>query len=143
MMPVAVGGAQRFVELVIDNVLKMSWSEFANCYSERLNEIKSCSAYSPAANENAFLFSQFIGNLPKMRFTGFKIHSGRDGVQNIFYFGKRARDAHDKLTVPFAMNLHHANADPVIGQQVIEYFDRNLLSLCKNRAIDSANRMSG
>jgi chloramphenicol O-acetyltransferase len=131
MMPVAVGGAQRFVEVVFPDVLLMEWADFANAYNRELQNIKTIENYTPASNENTFKLSQFIGNLPKMRFSGFKLHAAREIVQNIFYFGERHRSSNNNLMVPFAMNLHHANADPLVGQALVETFQEKLLNLCK------------
>lgn len=130
IMPVAVGGSQRFIEMVLPDVLKTDWQTFAMRYAKQLEEIKSADRYSPVINAQIFKFGQFIGNLPNLRFNSFKLHAARGGTQNIFYFGKRARDPQGNLMVPFAMNLHHANADPYVAQHLIDDFERRLLQLC-------------
>ena len=118
VVPVAVGGRQRFVELVLEDVIGESWPDFAERYSRRLNALRAGDVQR--ADWVAYNLGVLVGSLPNLPFTGFSLHShGGDAAGRcVFYFGARCeRDG--ETTMPLAVQLHHATTDPYVLDQLL------------------------
>lgn len=119
-LPIAVGGKERFGEIIIDNATKLEWLQFSQTYQINKNNIFK----NPTlANDRfyAYHLGQFIGNLPNLDFSSFVIHSSRKTSQCFFYFGKRTHDIElGRLTVPLAIKFHHSNTDPFVIDLLIK-----------------------
>lgn len=72
------------------------------------------------ADWDAYNLGVVVGNLPNLPFTGFSLHShGGDAAGRcVFYVGQRSeRDG--VTTMPLAVQLHHATADPYVLDQLL------------------------
>ena len=112
--PIAVGGAQRFRELLLEDTSSQSLVEFANQYRSKLEAARRHQPV-PHLHPDMFQIACFIGNLPELQFSGLSLH-WRKGIvqcQPSFYFGKRYNQG-ERLLIPFAAKLHHACTDPYV-----------------------------
>lgn len=118
--PVAVGGPQRFAEVLIENVRGMEWREFVEQYRTAVDRARG--GHSLKVSAEHFVVSTLIGNLPGLRFSGlsFSTPDPAHGVHG-FYFGQRYTEG-ERVLVPFAAMLHHANADPYVLEQLVRDF---------------------
>lgn len=127
LVPVAVGGQQRFVELVLDDVIGEPWPSFAARYQQRLAALRAGEISRASAEQ--YNLGVFIGNLPRLPFTGLSLHShsGDAAGRCTFYVGQRSsRDG--VVTMPLAVQLHHATADPFVLQQLLDDWRRRYLA---------------
>jgi chloramphenicol O-acetyltransferase type A len=118
VVPVAVGGRQRFVELVLEDVIAEPWPHFAARYSRGLQALRAGEVRR--ADSDAYNLGVVVGNLPNLPFTGFSLHNhGGDAAGRcVFYVGQRSeRDG--VTTMPLAVQLHHATADPYVLDQLL------------------------
>ena len=118
VVPVAVGGAQRFVELVLPDGIGSSWETYAVSYAEQLTRLRA--GCVQRVDWNAFSLGVWFGNLPHLAFTGLTLHShGGDAAGRCsFYAGQRQWQG-DRLMMPLAVKLHHANSDPWLLDQLL------------------------
>ncbi|NJK33026.1 MAG: hypothetical protein HC927_11780 [Deltaproteobacteria bacterium] len=122
--PVAVGGRQRFCDVLLDDVVGLAWSEFAARYRAGVERAMQGS-FAPVSDLE-FLLSTFVGNLPGLRFTGLTLHSVVHAhTKPFFYFGRRyysagGSAAGERLLVPFAAKLHHATSDLYVLDRLIQ-----------------------
>ncbi|MCH9713304.1 MAG: hypothetical protein K0U63_01970 [Cyanobacteria bacterium] len=118
VVPVAVGGAQRFVELVLPDGIGSSWESYAASYAEQLARLRAGTVQR--ADWNAFNLGVVFGNLPNLPFTGLNLHShaGDAAGRCSFYVGQRQWQG-DRLMMPMAVKLHHANTDPWLLDQLL------------------------
>jgi chloramphenicol O-acetyltransferase type A len=121
VIPVAVGGQERFREMALENVSQISYPEFITQYRQKLDHIRS--NQGERTTPEIFLLSCFLGNLPNLQFTGLTLHSQQSEIigQPYFYFGKRYWQ-NDQLFIPFAAKLHHACKDPFVLDLLIQDF---------------------
>ena len=120
--PVAVGGAKRFTEVVVEDAGNINFAEFSKRYRTGLKKaLAQDQDYQPVPNE-IWKNMWFIGNLNYMRFTSFGIHlNANDTARPVFYFGKRfERDG--RLLTPLYARIDHATGDPFILNQMLEDF---------------------
>ena len=115
------GGKERFAEMILENISKLSYREFVQKYSVLLKTIREGKGKRPQST--TFLLSCPIGNLPNLQFTGLTLHWQKNVIegQPMFYFGKRYWQQ-DKLYIPFAAKLHHAITDPFVLDLLIQDF---------------------
>jgi chloramphenicol O-acetyltransferase len=127
IVPVAVGGKERFAEMVLENISKLSYREFVEKYSVLLKTIREGKGKRPQIT--TFLLSCPIGNLPNLQFTGLTLHWQKNAIegQPMFYFGKRYWQQ-DKLYIPFAAKLHHGTTDPYVLDLLIQDFQNQFTS---------------
>lgn len=120
-VPVALGGKDRFGEMVLEDVNRLFLVDFIRQYRTKLNQIRAGKGQRPETT--IFLLSCFIGNLPNLQFTGLTLHWQKSLIegQPQFYFGKRYWQ-NDKLFIPFAIKLHHAVTDPFMLDLLIQDF---------------------
>ena len=123
--PIAVGGEERFKDVIINDVILMDWTRFARVYRESIQyrkiDIGSLSSLT-------WEISHFIGNLPALNFTSFQIHRGiLNTGRPLFYFGKRYDDWEQKKNVPLSITFDHANADPYVLNNLMQTY-QNLLT---------------
>ncbi|OUL21799.1 CatA-like O-acetyltransferase [Nostoc sp. 106C] len=121
MIPVAVGGQERFSEMLLENVSQTSYQDFIIQYRQKLDQIRN--GKGERAKVETFLLSYFIGNLPNLQFTGLTLHWRSSEIigHPYFYFGKRYWQ-NDQLFIPFAAKLHHACNDPFVLDLLIQDF---------------------
>lgn len=121
MIPVAVGGEDRFREMLLENISQISYPDFIIQYRQKLDEIRN--KKSQRATAEAFSLSYFIGNLPNLQFTGLTLSWQKPEIvgHTRFYFGKRYWQ-NNQLFMPFAAKLHHANTDPFVLDLLIQDF---------------------
>ncbi|NET61289.1 MAG: hypothetical protein F6K47_35730 [Symploca sp. SIO2E6] len=124
--PLAVGGASRFGELVIDNATKLGWMEFSQLYKNQKDSILA-NPILPSSRTYAYQLGQFVGNLPSLDFLNFAMHTHRGSTQSFFYFGKRTYDNNQqRLTVPLAIKFHHSNLDPLLVELLVRDYTTQL-----------------
>ena len=121
-IPVAVGGAVRFRDLVLENVYQQDYPAFLANYRTLLALARSPGGAPPVAHE-AFSLAHFMGNLPNLRFSGLTLHWRADQMigQSSFYFGQRYDQGGRKL-IPLAVRMHHSCTDPFVLNAVITDF---------------------
>lgn len=118
-IPVAVGGRARFQEMLLENTYTLGYEAFAHYYAEQLQAARD----GRLPREDAcrcYFYAHMIGNLPYMAFTALTLHwqQAIEG-QTFFYFGKRYASG-DRLLIPLAAKLHHAVADPLMFNLLLE-----------------------
>lgn len=125
LIPVAVGGQQRFVELVLDNVSLLDYAEFSTLYQQQLQQARAGNGRRATAEE--YYFSHFFGNLPNLQFTGLTLHYRQGDIagNTFFYFGKRYPIA-QRLYIPLAVKLHHACTDPYVLDLLLQDLQRRI-----------------
>lgn len=121
--PIAVGGKNRFKEVIINDVSLMDWTKFSIVYRNSIDNHKiDIGSLPPLVWE----ISHFIGNLPNLNFTSFQIHRGNLKTgRPIFYFGQR-NNSHQKLTVPLSITFDHANTDPYVLNRLMQTYQELL-----------------
>ncbi|MCC5632968.1 hypothetical protein LC613_36145 [Nostoc sphaeroides CHAB 2801] len=126
IIPVAVGGQDRFWEMLLENISQMSYPEFISQYCQKLEQIRN--GKGQRAEPETFLLSYFFGNLPNLQFTGLTLHWRKDEIigQPYFYFGKRYWQ-NNQLFIPFAAKLHHACNDPFVFDLLIQDFQQRFI----------------
>ena len=129
--PIAVGRANRFVSLIIENAFKMSWQEFAETWIDLKEKIQSGGTFDTNDTE-IFGFSQFIGNLPNLHFTSLILNQPNSFCQHFFYFGQRRSDVKSVTIMPLAAKLHHSSCDPYVFDLLLQ----NYLQRLEDRAVE-------
>jgi len=118
VVPVAVGGRQRFVELVLPDAIGSSWESFAARYASQLAGLRS--GVVQRADWTAYNLGVFFGNLPHLPFTGFTLHShGGDAPGRCAFYGGQRQWQGERLLMPLAVKLHHASSDPWVLDQLL------------------------
>jgi chloramphenicol O-acetyltransferase type A len=122
-IPVAVGGQDRFWELILENTSQINYSNFISQYRQKLNQIRE--GKGQRADAQTFLLSCLVGNLPNLQFTGLTLHWRNSEIigQPSFYFGKRYEN-NQQLFIPLAVKLHHACTDPFVLDLLIQDFQQ-------------------
>ncbi|MGK7902865.1 MAG: CatA-like O-acetyltransferase [Hormoscilla sp.] len=126
VIPVAVGGVERFCEITLENVSEISYEKFIGQYRQKLDGIRQKKGRRVGAE--TFLFSCVFGNLPNLQFTGFTLiwqHTEITG-QPFFYFGKRYWQ-NNQLLIPFVARLHHACTDPFVLDLLLQDFQQRFV----------------
>ncbi len=125
VIPVAINHKNRFSEMVLENVNKLSYVDFIKEYREKLNNSRK--GEGERVNHETYLLSCFVGNLPNLQFTGLTLHYYRSTIigQPMFYFGKRY-EQNNQLYIPFAAKLHHATTDPFMLDLLLKDFKNQL-----------------
>ncbi len=116
---IAVGGEDRFKDVIINDVSLMDWTKFSRFYRNSIQNYKiDVGSLPPLMWEIA----HFIGNLTDLNFTSFQIHRGimKTG-RPIFYFGQRY-NSHQGLTVPLSITFDHANSDPYVLNKLMQTY---------------------
>ena len=123
-IPVAVGGAARFRDLVLENVYQQDYPTFVAHYRQQLALARSPEGVPPSAS-SAFCHAHLMGNLPDLRFSGLTLHWRADQMigQSSFYFGQRY-DQGDRTLIPLAVRMHHSCTDPFVLNQLMADFNR-------------------
>ena len=126
LIPVAVGGQQRFFELVLNDVALLDYPQFSVLYRQELEKIRA--GQGQRATAESFYFSHFFGNLPNLQFTGLTLHYRQENIsgQTMFYFGKRYEVA-EKMYIPLSVKLHHACTDPFVLDLLLQDFQQRML----------------
>lgn len=122
MVSVAIGGKERFSEMLLENSFSLDYAEFSQVYRQRLDMIRS--GHPQRADYQTFCLATIFGNLPNLQFSGLTIHYRHEVIQGQpwFYFGKRYW-VNDKLLIPLCVKMHHANSDPFVLDQLISQFN--------------------
>ena len=130
LIPVAVGGKERFCEVVLENVFKISYEEFVTQYRTKIAQARN--GQGKRTDFQSFCLSISLGNLPNLQFTGLTLHWVREGMvgQPFFYFGKRYLER-NSLFIPFAAKLHHACADPFVLDLFLQDFQKRFTERVK------------
>lgn len=121
-IPVAVGGAVRFGEMVLENAYQQDYPTFLSHYLEQLRTARQPGS-RPQLTSSEIQYAHFMGNLPYLRFTGLTLHWRPDQMigQSYFYVGERYSQA-EHLLIPLAVKLHHACTDPLVLNAVLSDF---------------------
>lgn len=121
VVPVAVGGKKRFWGTELENVAKISYADFVSVYRYKIDLARSCQ--SKPLDPLDFSLGYFIGNLSNLQFTGLTLQWRQDGMigQPFIYFGKRYVSG-NRLMIPLAVKLHHACADPLVLDLLLQDF---------------------
>ncbi len=121
LIPVAVGGKERFCEVILENVSKISYEEFVSQYRSKVDQARQ--GQGKRIDFEGYCLSHLLGNLPNLQFTGLTLHWVREGMvgQPMFYFGKRYEKG-TSLLIPFAAKLHHGCADPFVLDLLLRDF---------------------
>ena len=127
LIPVAVGGKERFWEVILENVSKISYEEFVPQYRLKVEQARK--GQGKRADFQSFCLSHSLGNLPNLQFTGLTLHWRQDAMigQPMFYFGKRY-EKESTLFIPFAAKLHHACADPFVLDLLLRDFKKRFVN---------------
>ncbi|MEH1962459.1 MAG: CatA-like O-acetyltransferase [Nostoc sp.] len=127
IIPVAVGGQDRFWEMLLENISQMSYPEFISQYRQKLERIRK--GKGQRVEPEIFSLSCGLGNLPNLQFTGLTLNWRRDEIigQPYFYFGKRYWQ-NNQLFIPFAAKLHHACNDPFVFDLLIQDFQQRFIN---------------
>jgi chloramphenicol O-acetyltransferase type A len=123
--PIAIDRADRFVNLVLDNPVKMTWPEFAQTWIELKQAIQSGTTFEKT-DAAVFGFSHFIGNLPHLHFTSLSLHQSDSFCQHFFYFGARRCDPQGVTLMPLAAKLHHSSGDPYVFDLLLKNYLQRL-----------------
>ena len=120
---IAVGGEERFKDVIIDDVISMDWTTFARVYRDSIENPK---LDVGSVETLTWSIAHFIGNLPNLNFTSFKIHRGimKTG-RPIFYFGQR-QQLHQLQFAPLSITFDHANTDPYVLNQLMQTYQELL-----------------
>ncbi|MBD2654217.1 hypothetical protein H6G45_12130 [Synechocystis sp. FACHB-383] len=126
MVSVAIGGKQRFSEMLLENVVQLNYKEFSELYSEKLAQIRA--GYYQRAEYDTFCLACIFGNLPNLRFTALSVHYRRETIQGQpwLYFGQRYQH-NERLFIPLCFKIHHANTDPLVLDQAINQFQARFI----------------
>jgi chloramphenicol O-acetyltransferase type A len=124
--PVAVGGMERFGDVLMEDVGKQTWPEFAGSYRENVDAILNKQKPYEPIPFNKWHIAHFIGNLPNIQFTQFRVHSSAINIgRPIFYFGKRYTSG-DRTFTPMHIQFDHSNLDPYVVGLFLEDFEKIL-----------------
>ena len=128
VIPVAVGGSDRFLEMVLENTSQINYESFVDGYRHKLDSIRQLKGKGERVTGGFFELCCGFGNLPNLQFTGFTLHwqHGEITGQPIFYFGKRYWQS-DRLFIPFVARLHHACADPFVLDLLLQDFQKRFV----------------
>ncbi|MBL1209658.1 CatA-like O-acetyltransferase [Geminocystis sp. GBBB08] len=121
VIPIAIGGKERFSEMVLEDVNQLSYNDFIRQYRWNLENIRK--GEGKRVEAVTYLLSCFIGNLPNLRFTSLTLHWQKNLIegQPMFYFGERYWKK-EKLYIPLAVKLHHSVTDPFVYSLLIQDF---------------------
>ncbi len=123
-IPVAVGGRERFCDVLLEDVVGLDWTSFVDRYRAGIDAARS-GRFTPVSDLQ-FALSTFIGSLPGLRFTGLTLHAVHHGTTKpFFYFGQRYALG-DRLQVPFAVKLHHSTGDLYVLDLMVQDFTNRL-----------------
>lgn len=125
--PIAVDGADRFANLILENPFRLSWQGFAISWNKLKQRIKAEGSFRES-DASVFGFSVFIGNLPNLHFTSLVLHQPASFCQPFFYFGARRRNAQGSLLLPLAAKFHHASCDPHVLDRLLQNYLQRLQS---------------
>ncbi|MFM1841417.1 MAG: hypothetical protein RLZZ490_148 [Cyanobacteriota bacterium] len=121
MVSVAIGGKERFAEMLLENICYLDYRDFIQLYRQTLANIRS--GQGQRAEYQTFCLATIFGNLPNLQFSGLTIHYRHETIQGQpwFYFGKRYW-LNEGLLIPLSVKIHHANSDPFVLDQLINQF---------------------
>lgn len=127
MVSVAIGGKERFAEMLLQDATLQSYEDFQKQYAKTLQAIRN--GEGQRADYETFCLSCVFGNLPALQFTGLTLHYRREAIQGQpwFYFGKRY-EMQGQLLMPLCIKLHHANTDPYGLNQLIQDIDQRFIT---------------
>ena len=124
--PVAVGGRERFNDVLLESPFGLDWPIFCLRYHDAIASVLQLRIPFDPIGSAVWDIAIFIGNLPNLQFTAFSIHrqtvsTGRPA----FYFGKRYH-AGGSLYLPLYVQFDHANTDPYVLNLFLEDYQRLL-----------------
>jgi chloramphenicol O-acetyltransferase len=127
MVSVAIGGKERFAEMLLENTSQLAYADFIPLYRQTLDNIRS--GNPQRADYQTFCLATIFGNLPNLQFSGLTIHYRRETIQGQpwFYFGKRYW-VNDQLLIPLCVKMHHANSDPFVLDQLVAQFQSRFMT---------------
>ena len=124
--PVAVGGRERYNDVLLENAFGLEWGAFCGRYHEAVASALQLRLPFDPVGSAVWNIAIFIGNLPTLQFTAFSIHTQTVSTgRPVFYFGKRYR-AGDGLYIPLYVQFDHANTDPYVLNLFLEDYQRLL-----------------
>lgn len=124
--PVAVGGDDRFKDVIINDVILMDWRKFCRVYRD---SIESSNVDVGSLPPLTWEISHFIGNLPYLNFTSFQMHRGAMKTgRPLFYFGQRY-NLYQRQTVPLSITFDHANTDPYVLNNLMQTYQNLLIKV--------------
>jgi chloramphenicol O-acetyltransferase type A len=124
--PVAVGGRERFNDVLLESPFGLDWPVFCRRYHEAVSRALQLRIPFDPVGSAVWDIAIFIGNLPKLQFTAFSIHTQSASTgRPAFYFGKRYRIG-GSLYMPLYVQFDHANTDPYVLNLFLEDYQRLL-----------------
>jgi chloramphenicol O-acetyltransferase len=124
--PVAVGGRERFNDVLLENSFGLDWPVFCARYHEAVSQALQLRIPFDPVGSAVWNIAVFIGNLPTLQFTSFSIHTQTVSTgRPVFYFGRRYQ-AGSSLYIPLYVQFDHANTDPFVLNLFLEDYQRLL-----------------
>ena len=124
--PVAVGGKERFGEVLLEGVCRQTWPEFCKSYRDGVDAILNMQRPYEPIPLDTWHIAHFIGNLPNIQFTHLSLHRSSIHIgRPAFYFGKRYSIG-DRTYIPIYIQFDHSNLDPYIVGLFLEDFEKIL-----------------
>lgn len=124
--PVAVGGRERFNDVLLENPFRLDWPVFCRRYHAAVAGVLQLRIPFDPIGSAVWDIAVFIGNLPNLQFTAFSIHTQTVSTgRPAFYFGKRYQ-LEGKLQLPLYVQFDHANTDPYVLNLFLEDYERLL-----------------
>jgi chloramphenicol O-acetyltransferase type A len=124
--PVAVGGKERYNDVLLENAFGLAWEAFCWRYHEAVASALQLRLPFDPVGSAVWNIAIFIGNLPTLQFTSFSMHTQTVSTgRPVFYFGKRYR-AGECLYIPLHVQFDHANTDPYVLNLFLEDYQRLL-----------------
>jgi chloramphenicol O-acetyltransferase len=124
--PVAVGGRERFNDVLLENAFGLSWEAFCGRYHAAVASALQLRLPFDPVGSAVWNIAIFIGNLPTLQFTSFGLHTQTVSTgRPVFYFGRRYRSG-GCLYIPLYVQFDHANTDPYVLNLFLEDYQRLL-----------------
>ena len=124
--PVAVGGTERYNDVLVENALALAWPAFCSTYHDAVSRALQLRLPFDPIGSAVWNIAIFIGNLPTLQFSSFSIHTQTVSTgRPVFYFGKRYH-AGGNLHIPLYVRFDHANTDPYVLNLFLEDYQRLL-----------------
>lgn len=124
--PVAVGGRERFNDVLLENPFRLDWPVFCRRYSKTVASVLQLRIPFDPIGSAVWDLAVFIGNLPHLQFTAFSMHrQAMPTGRPIFYFGRRYQAA-GSLHLPLYVQFDHANTDPYVLNLFLADYQRLL-----------------
>lgn len=121
-LTIAAGGETRVASALVLDASQLSWPTFSERYAAAINEGRSGDKHA-IVDSMIYVIAHSISNLAHLAFSSMTLHTtAQPATRPLFFFGKRYKSG-DATLMPLFAQIHHANADPVLFQQLVQAFD--------------------